>query len=210
MIAQALPGLSFCLASEDLTPEQIRYRLEKHSARLAGMDSPLDLVKTIRLLAPKIVVGADRIQIHVSIETFRKLIEQEVSNVGPGASNRPLPLTVEVEAESVAISSAIQLAARRGRAEIVDGQTGKVVSATATEPNPALIHAIVQAEYWRGELAKHQSRSLNEVLLPYGVQPTYVRRLLNAAYLAPAIKRASSKAHNPRPSRSKTCSSSDH
>lgn len=88
------------------------------------------------------------------------------------------------------ISSEVELSCRRGRAEIIDGQTGKVTPAAWTEPKQALIQTLVQAEFWRAELQKHPSKSLTEMLLPHGVQPAYIRRLINAAYLAPVIKRA--------------------
>jgi hypothetical protein len=97
---------------------------------------------------------------------------------------------VEAGADGIVISAAVELICRRGRAEIVDGKTGRVATSSRTDPKTALIQTIVQAEYWRAELLKEPSATLNEVLKPRDVQSAYIRRLLNAAYLAPAIKRA--------------------
>lgn len=59
-----------------------------------------------------------------------------------------------------------------------------------TEPKTALIQTLVQAECWRTELLKNPAATLHDLLKSRDHQPGYVRRLLNAAYLAPAIKRA--------------------
>src|SRR5690606_17136383 len=40
------------------------------------------------------------------------------------------------------------------------------------------------------EICRHPEKSLREITAEYGANSGYVRRLLNAAYLAPAIKRA--------------------
>ena len=54
----------------------------------------------------------------------------------------------------------------------------------------ALIQTIAQAEFWRSELLLQPEKSLERLTAEYGIKPRYIRRLLNAAYLAPAIKRA--------------------
>lgn len=88
------------------------------------------------------------------------------------------------------LSAGISFKPRRGRSEIIDGQTGEEITARLTAPNPALIQTIAQAEFWRAELQKNPSAPLQEVTRKLGVEPAYIRRLLNAAYLAPEIKRA--------------------
>ena len=49
---------------------------------------------------------------------------------------------------------------------------------------------IVQEEFWRQQMTENPTKSLAEIMKPYKVKPNYVRRLINAAYLAPEIKRS--------------------
>jgi len=47
------------------------------------------------------------------------------------------------------------------------------------------MQVIVQAEFWRQQMIENPTKSLAEIMKPYKVKPNYVRRLINAAYLAP-------------------------
>jgi hypothetical protein len=102
----------------------------------------------------------------------------------------PVPTEIIREGDRVILKAAICFKPRRGRSEIIDGRTGTGITAQRTSPDPALIQTIVQAEFWRSEIDRRPDDALQEITEEHGIKPTYVRRLLNAAYLAPAIKRA--------------------
>ncbi len=99
-------------------------------------------------------------------------------------------MTMTEEGDRVILSTNISFKARRGQSEIIDRKTGKAITARSTAPNPTLIQTIAQAEFWRSQLLLQPETSLEKITAEYGIQPRYIRRLLNAAYLAPAIKRA--------------------
>ena len=99
-----------------------------------------------------------------------------------------LAVRIQLQAKEAVITSKVDLSSRRGRGQIVDGETGKILSAKQIEPNTSLIQLIVQAEFWRQKLRDNPSKSLEAVLKPYGLKTEYVRRQLQAAYLAPEIK----------------------
>ena len=48
----------------------------------------------------------------------------------------------------------------------------------------------MQAEFWRQKVIDHPTKSLAEIIKSYKVSYNYVLRILNAAYLAPEIKKA--------------------
>lgn len=97
---------------------------------------------------------------------------------------------VTQEGNKVILTASVSIKPHRGKCEIIDGETGKAITARKTAPNPVLIQAIAQAEFWRSELITHPDKSLQDITERHGIKPAYVRRLLNAAYLAPTIKRA--------------------
>ena len=136
------------------------------------------------------MVGPAQIQIHISRETVTRFVEQPVCPTPARAFHHPIKSKIQIYDEEIVITARVELTCRRGRAQIIDGQSGRPVSVKSTEPKPALIQALVQAEFWRNELQKRSTQSLVEILQPHGVQPSYIRRLLNAAYLAPDIKRS--------------------
>ncbi|HEX7262531.1 MAG TPA: recombinase family protein [Luteolibacter sp.] len=190
MLAASLPKMGNYFAGDDLTPDQKRHRLDQHASRVARMKSPLEFARTIHALAPKIVVAKAKIQIHLAEEGIRKLITQPVDESPQHFRQPSFTVEMKTEANGVVVCAAVELICRRGRAEIVDGKTGKAVTTSRTDPKSTLIQTIVQAEYWRAELLKDPAATLHDLLRTRDLQSNYVRRLLNAAYLAPAIKQA--------------------
>jgi len=125
---------------------------------------------------------------------MEKLLKLAVSVPDAPPETPPLPpsipATMTEEGDRVILSANISFKPRRGRSEIIDRKTCKAITACSTSPNPILIQTIAQAEFWRSELLLQPEKSLESITVEYGVKPRYIRRLLNAAYLAPAIKRA--------------------
>ena len=99
-------------------------------------------------------------------------------------------IQVETKSEVIIITAEVNLKCSRGRTELVDTETGKIVTAKQRTPNPKLIQVIVQAEFWRKQMIENPTKSLAEIMKQYSVNSNYVRRILNAAYLAPEIKKA--------------------
>lgn len=188
MLVQALPKLSPLVSQSELTKEQVQHRLESHAARLAETNSSFELARAIHLLVPRIVVGEGEIRIYLTACSVVRLISHVAEPMSPASSLDSLEIGIEFGPSEAIITAGVDLRCRRGRGQIVDGHTGKIVSATRTDPKPALIQAIVQAEFWRQKLRENSSRSLCEVLKPYGMKEDYVRRVLRASYLAPEIK----------------------
>ncbi|MFT4177039.1 MAG: recombinase family protein [Luteolibacter sp.] len=191
MLILSLPELGECVSPENLSSGEIRHRLEMHARHLARIETPGDFAGWLAGARLRIVVGAESVAIQIPIDHLPKLVE-----CPPEESGEPVPLPVSIpttirhEGDRVILFAGISFKPRRGRSEIIDGQTGKEITARLTAPNPVLIQTIAQAEFWRAELHKNPSASLQEVTRKLGVEPAYVRRLINAAYLAPAIKRA--------------------
>ncbi len=188
MLVQALPKLSPMISGSDLTNEQVRHRLKSHAAMLAETDSSFEFERAVYLLAPWIVVGDGEIQIRLTGDNVARLIGQMAESLLPNPAMEALVVRIGFGQNEALITANVNLSCRRGRGQIVDAETGKIVSATRTEPKPALIQAIVQAEFWRQKLRENPSRSLGEILKSYALKEEYVRRLLRASYLAPEIK----------------------
>jgi site-specific DNA recombinase len=194
VLIQALPRLGDSVLSVELSKDQIQHRLEMHATALSRSDSALDFARWIVALSPKIVVGSESVQIHFSHPKLSQLVETLPEYPGNEAADtivRPrIPAEVFQSDDETTLTAKIEFQRQRGRVEVIDGCTGNSVSPSRSEPNATLIQTIVQAEFWRAELQKHPSKPLNEVTRKFNTAPAYVRRLLNAAYLAPAIKRA--------------------
>ncbi|WAC20906.1 recombinase family protein [Luteolibacter sp. SL250] len=190
MLVQALPKLLPLVSQSELTKEQVRHRLESYAAMLAETRSSFELARAIHLLVPRIVVGDEEIRIYLTEHSVVRLINHVAEPMLPPSPRESLVIGIEFGPSEALITAIVDLRCRRGRGQIVDGQTGKIVSAARTEPKPALIQAVVQAEFWRQKLREEPSKSLGEILKPYGLKEDYVRRLLRAAYLAPEIKTA--------------------
>ena len=194
MLVQTLPELAISISSENFLPDQIRHRLEMHSASLSRIESPLCFAKWIAALNPKIVVSPDMLQIHICPLKLNSLIEDlpksQAELTVNEESSTPISVSVSYEEETITLTANITFTRQRGRVDVIDGLTGKDVSPTRTEPNPILIQTLVQAEFWRTELRNNPTKTLAEVTRGFNVQVRYIRKLLNAAYLAPSIKRA--------------------
>ena len=191
MLVQSLPALSGKVGHPELTPDQIRRRFEGHAAGLAGKDNLAAFTRIIQLLEPKIVVEPERIRIHLPLDRLGRLADW----VPESAQTAELPVwegspEIEIGEGEAVISANVSLARRRGEVRLVDAKTGASLEVRESSPNPVLIQALVQAEYWRSQLQKQPGKSLADVVEPHGVSANYVRRLINAAYLAPEIKRA--------------------
>lgn len=191
MLFHALSGLTDLAVSNDLTAEEIRHRLSLHARHLAGLTTPVEYARWTEALAPKIIVGPESLTIHITSDHLSKLTAAPFSNVAElNTLPVPIPTKVTQEGNKVILTASVSFKPQRGKCEIIDGETGKAITTRKTAPNPALIQTIAQAEFWRTELIKHPDKSLQDITEQHGIKPAYVRRLLNAAYLAPAIKRA--------------------
>lgn len=188
MLVQALPKLSPLASQSELTKEQLRHRLESHAAVLAETNSSFELARAIHLLSPRIVVTHGEIKIHLMADGVVRLIHHIAEPIFQSSPQNSLKVEIDLGSSDATITANVNLSCRRGRGQIVDGETGKILSAARTEPKPALIQAMVQAEFWRQKLREEPSRSLGEILKPYRLKEEYVRRLLRASYLAPEIK----------------------
>jgi len=191
MLIHSLSDLAEFTSSEELSMDEVRHRLGMHARYLARLDTPVEFAKWLADASPRIIVGTDLVAIQIPQARLTRLAgsppddlaDQETPPIG-------IPTKIACETERVILTATISFKPRRGRSEIIDGQTGEEIAARRTAPNPALIQTIAQAEFWRSELALNPEKSLQEITQKHGVKPAYVRRLLNAAYLAPAIKKA--------------------
>ncbi|MCW1924268.1 recombinase family protein [Luteolibacter arcticus] len=191
MLIHSLPDLAGFTSSEELSTDEMSHRLGMHARHLARLDTPADFSTWLTVASPRIVVGPDMVAIQIPQDRLTMLAGSPPNDLADDESP-PLgiPAQIDCENERVILTATISFKPRRGRSEIIDGRTGEEIGVRRTAPNPVLIQTIAQAEFWRSELAQHPEKSLQEVTERYGVKPTYVRRLLNAAYLAPAIKKA--------------------
>jgi len=188
MLVQTLPKLSGLISGSELTKEQVRHRLKSHATMLAESKSSFELARAIHLLVPRIVVSDDEIKIHLTADSVVRLIHHIPEPMLSFSPLESLVVGIDLGPSEAIITANVNLSCWRGRGQIVDGETGKIVPVTRTEPKPALIRAIVQAEFWRRKLRENPSKSLGEILMSYGLNEEYVRRLLRASYLAPEIK----------------------
>lgn len=190
MLAAGLPELASAVSHVDLTTKQIKARLEGQGAEIGASDSPMALAELLQTLLAKIIVWPERIELRLPLSQMEKLIGQDTQASAIPDSSRALFLDVQLEAEVAVISLRVSFKKHRGRAQIVGVHSGEVVTIRETKPEAVLIRMLAQAEFWRSELCRSPGKSLNEVVKAFGVQPRHVRRTLNAAYLAPEIKRA--------------------
>jgi len=190
MLGAALPQLTGMVFNSVFTTEQVQHRLRSHGAGIASMSSPHDLAIAINLLAPKIVISEDAIQIHLFRSGLEKLIEKSPEMEVAGSKNPTLSVAIEIQSDCAVIVARVSLERSRGQTRIFNSESGEIVKASRSEPKPALIQALVQGEFWRAKLLENSNATLAGVLKPYGLKLEYPRRLLNVAYLAPDIKRA--------------------
>jgi len=189
ILIHALPALSDYIPSGELSSSEICHRLGMHASCLARIDTPVEYAKWLKAVSPRIVVGPGTLAIHILKENLLKLaVSPPDESSEPSPLPSPISTTVAEEGDKVLLSATISFKPRRGRSEIIDRRTGKEITARSTAPNPALIQTIAQAEFWRSELVQHPEKPLEKITTEYGINPRYIRRLLNAAYLAPVIK----------------------
>eukprot|EP00903_Cladosiphon_okamuranus_P003926 g3924.t1 len=174
MLVQTLPKLATRISSENLSPDQIRHRLEIHSKALSRIESPLCFAKWIAALNPKVVVAPDMLQIHICPLKLNSIIQDLPKSQGEPAakeeSSSPISVSVAHGEEAITLTAKIVFKRQRGRVEVIDGRTGKDVSPTRTEQNPLLIQTLVQAEFWRTELRNNPTKTLTEVTRVFNVQ----------------------------------------
>jgi len=193
IIAQALPTLADYISLENFSPEKIKQNLEEHALYLSSIEvHESDFVKIIHLLAPKITLGTDSITIRLELTNLKLLMSPEPKRdiVHLKPPSEQFDLKVDVKNEVVVLKANVNLRCSRGKTELVSSETGKVITPIHRVPNTTLIQVIVQAEFWRQQMIDSPTKSLTEIMRPHKVKPNYVRRLINAAYLAPEIKRA--------------------
>jgi hypothetical protein len=75
---------------------------------------------------------------------------------------------------------------RRGiETKLIIGAPGE--SSEATEPDPALVKMIANAHQWWEDLVAHRYSTMRALAKAYGKDERYVARVLQLAFLAPAI-----------------------
>ena len=193
MISQALPQMGSEIHLEEFSREEVERRLRDSAQYFTSLGvHESGFIRLIHLLAPKIILGTDKIEICLEIENLKQLlIEGTKAENSKVKSLENFPnIQVKFKNKVITVSSEVNLKCTRGRTEIVDADTGKVVTARQSVPNEKLIQVIVQAEFWRQKVIDHPTKSLAEIIKSYKVSYNYVLRILNAAYLAPEIKKA--------------------
>jgi site-specific DNA recombinase len=191
MLIHSLPELAVLVPTGEFSADEVRHRLGMQASHLSRLDTPVEFARWLTDAAPRVVVGTDTVAVQIPQDHLTRLAESPPK--GFAESDSPLdgmPAAVSCENDRVILTATISFKPRRGRSEILDGRTGEEVGVRHTAPSRALIQTIAQAEFWRSELAQHPEKSLQEITAGYAVKPTYIRRLLNAAYLALAIKKA--------------------
>ena len=195
MITQSLPSLSGLIDLEGESKKSDQDRLTRYAEYLMSLEVHEEEFKQIVVnLNPKITVGVNQISIHIQLKKLKKLFaaepktkpvtaEQSISSFIPNVDT-------EIAASKLVIEAPLNLKFSRGKTELLDSNTGKVISPSQVMPNANLVQAIVQAEFWRHQLIENPTKSLSELMQPYSVSHHYIRRLINAAYLAPEIKKA--------------------
>ncbi len=193
IIAQSLPKLAKFISHDDFSEEKVEQRLSKHANYLSSIAvHESGFSEILNLLEPKIVLSTEQIIITLNQENIKRLLPIEVKDSNSKFNTiKELPnVEIEIKGELITLTSAVNLKFSRGRTELIDGQTGQVITPSQVTPNQNLVQVIVQAEFWRQQMIDSPTKSMSEIMKPYDVNPNYVRRLLNAAYLAPEIKKA--------------------
>ena len=195
MIAQTLPSLSDAVDLEQPSGEKLQDRLNRYTQYLSSLEVHEKQFRLIITdLSPKINVGLNQISIHIKLNALNQLLSKEPDNKARsdhrGTSSFIPNVEKEITTNEVVIQAEVTLKFSKGKTELVDSHTGKVVSPSQITPNPNLRHIIVQAEFWRQQIIENSTKPLSKIMKPYPVNPNYIRRLLNAAYLAPEIKKA--------------------
>jgi len=171
---------------------QLMQLFDKHEVSFVSVTQQFNTSTSMGRLTLNVLLSFAQFEREVTGERIRDKIADWV----PEVPQSPLPLAsqeppqIQIEGGTVVITANVSFARRRGEVRLVDAQTGALLEVQQSSPNPVLIQALVQAEYWRSQLQKDPSKCLGEVVEPHGVSANYARRLINAAYLAPEIKRA--------------------
>lgn len=193
MVTQTLPALADSITCEGFSPAEIEMKLVGHAQYLSSLEThEIGFATMISYLAPKIILGTDNIEIQIELESLKHLIpitpEKVYGKLKP--ITEPLEINIEIENAVVRLKANVNLKFSRGKTELVNSDTGKVVTPVQRVPNTALMQVIVQADFWRQQMIDNPTKALTEIMRPHKVKPNYIRRLINAAYLAPEIKRA--------------------
>jgi DNA invertase Pin-like site-specific DNA recombinase len=75
---------------------------------------------------------------------------------------------------------------RHRRAKLVVHPDGAALQGSA--PDPALLKALARAERWKRDLLSGKAATLEEIATTEQLHPTYARRILHLAFLAPDLK----------------------
>lgn len=124
----------------------------------------------VRRIVTRVVIQADRIQIHVDRKVLLSLITGDLVTQGYDQN-----LVLEAKA---------QLLKRRGQIRLVlppDSPLAKPLEV------PSLIRAIAKAHDWVDQIQKGSALSQREIASSIGVNERYVSRILPLAFLAPEI-----------------------
>lgn len=193
MIAQTLPVLADHITHKKFSSEEVEKKLSRHARYLSSLEvHQSGFIRMIRQLAPKIILGSDSIHMHMKLKNIERLISMAPKQVHEQLRpmKEQLNINVDVRKNTVTLTTKVSLKYSRGKTELIDSATGKVLTPTRSAPNTTLIQVIVQAEFWRQQMIQNPTQSMTALMRPYKVQSNYIRRLINAAYLAPEIKRA--------------------
>lgn len=120
--------------------------------------------ETLRCLAPRIILGNEQLRIHINLKNLGDLVSIQPKPIPSDTvrNSSELPnVASEIKNNEVIISAEVNLKFTRGRTELLDSSTGKVVSPSQNTPNPTLIRVIVQAEFWRKQNYRKPDQASN-------------------------------------------------
>jgi hypothetical protein len=74
---------------------------------------------------------------------------------------------------------------------------GDGAAAADREPDPALVKAVARGHAWFDDLVTGRAKSVNEIAAREGLNPRYVTRLLDLAFLPPKLVEANLEGRQP-------------
>src|SRR3981189_3194184 len=175
VLADALtsPALLIERFGTAIPSDQTRKMLDR-AIRLAAVlkRSPAERAKVVRDLIEKVVIEENAITIRMRRSSLSG------GAVGPPSSENPIDRTIELTAP---------VAFRRRGGEMRLVLPGVAIQNNRSRCDPTLIKAIARGRAWFEELAAGRARSLRELAEGDGITRRYVRRLVDLAFLSPAL-----------------------
>jgi site-specific DNA recombinase len=139
----------------------IEQRLQRGEARLP-----------LREIVNGVVLRKDHVEITLTADAASKLVPSERAAEGHVFSSKPGVITVPVRLAS------------RGRGIGFEGVGQRT---EGSRPDAVLVKAIYRAHEWRGRFERGEVTSYHALARAEGVTPSYVRSVLQLAFLAPEL-----------------------